>query len=226
MLLCLWLRYDGAFAHAMLSSPSTIIYLLDMIGIFACSVAASVLAKRVQLDAAGAIMVAVAGSIGGGTLRDLLINRHPIFWLTDLNYLLLITLTALLVQVFYHQFERLDHPLRWFDALGLAAFSVIGFNAADDYGMSAAIIVLMGVITAVMGGVLRDIICREIPLVLRREIYISAAIIGGVFWLLLAALSAPDWLRDFAVLLLIVLIRMLSFYRDWHLPNLTRQKER
>ncbi|UJF23794.1 trimeric intracellular cation channel family protein [Suttonella sp. R2A3] len=209
----------------MLSSPSTIIYILDIIGVFACSVAASVLAKRVHLDAAGAIMVAVAGSIGGGTLRDVLIDRHPLFWLSDLTYLIVITATALLVQIFYHRVERLDHPLRWFDAIGLAAFSVIGFNAAHDYGMNPAIIVFMGVVTAVMGGVLRDIICRKIPLVLHREIYISAVIIGGIVWLLLDSLNAADWLRDFAIMLLIVLIRMLSFYRDWHLPNLTRHKE-
>ena len=207
-------------------TPQTLIYLLDMIGIFACSVAASVLAKRVRLDVSGAIMVAVAGAIGGGTMRDLLINRHPIFWLTDLNYLILITITAVITQIFYHQFERLDHPLRWFDAVGLAAFSIIGFNAAAGQGMNAAIIILMGVITAVMGGIMRDIICREIPLVLRREIYISAAIVGGLSWLLMDHFGAPDWLRDLTGMLIIIAIRMVSFYRDWNLPDLTRQPKR
>ncbi|MBV7435371.1 trimeric intracellular cation channel family protein [Cardiobacteriaceae bacterium TAE3-ERU3] len=208
------------------NTPQTLIYLLDMIGIFACSVAASVLAKRVRLDVSGAIMVAVAGAIGGGTMRDLLINRHPIFWLTDLNYLILITATAIITQIFYHQFERLDHPLRWFDAIGLAAFSIIGFNAAAEQGMNAAIIVLMGVITAVMGGIMRDIICREIPLVLRREIYISAAIAGGLCWLAMNHLGLPSWLRDLASMLIIIAIRMISFYRDWHLPDLTKQPKR
>lgn len=204
-------------------TPQSLFYVLDMIGICACSVAASVLAKRVRLDVAGAIMVAVAGSIGGGTLRDVLINRHPIFWLNDLNYLILITLTAVITQIYYHQFERLDHPLRWFDALGLAAFSIIGFNTAAAQGMNPAIIILMGVITAVMGGIMRDIICREIPLVLRREIYISAAIAGGLCWLTLNHLGLPIWVRDIASMMIIFAIRMVSFYRDWHLPDLTRQ---
>lgn len=198
-----------------------LIYLLDCIGVIACSVAASMLAKRVGFDLSGAILVAVVGSIGGGTTRDLLLNRHPLFWLHQPSYLILITLTALLVQIFYHTFDKLNKPLRLFDAIGLAAFSVIGFNAAHTQQMSAPIIVLMGMITAVIGGILRDIICHQLPLVLRQEIYIFASILGGLLYLALQTLNAPDAVRDIASMSIIFIIRMLAIKYHWNLPNLT-----
>ncbi|WP_072281508.1 trimeric intracellular cation channel family protein [Rappaport israeli] len=198
-----------------------LIYLLDCIGIIACSIAASMLAKRVGFDLSGAILVAVVGSIGGGTTRDLLLNRHPLFWLHQPSYLILITLTALLVQIFYHTFDKLNKPLRLFDAIGLAAFSVIGFNAAHTQQMSAPIIVLMGMITAVIGGILRDIICHQLPLVLRQEIYIFASILGGLLYLALQALNTPDAVRDIASMSIIFIIRMLAIKYHWNLPNLT-----
>lgn len=198
-----------------------LIYLLDCIGVIACSVAASMLAKRVGFDLSGAILVAVVGSIGGGTTRDLLLNRHPLFWLHQPSYLILITLTALLVQIFYHTFDKLNKPLRLFDAIGLAAFSVIGFNAAHTQHMSAPIIVLMGMITAVIGGILRDIICHQLPLVLRQEIYIFASILGGLLYLALQTLNAPDAVRDIASMSIIFIIRMLAIKYHWNLPNLT-----
>ncbi|ABQ13508.1 trimeric intracellular cation channel family protein [Dichelobacter nodosus] len=198
-----------------------VIYILDLIGCAGCAAAASVLAKRVGFDFTGAVMIGAIGAIGGGTVRDLLINRHPIFWLKDLNYLCLITAVALLVQIFYHAVERLDKPLRWFDAVGLAAFSVIGFQAALSKGFSAPIVVLMGVITAVMGGIIRDIICRQLPLVLRQEIYIVAAISGGIWFLLLQKINISLWINHLSTMLFIFSFRMFSVYQRWNLPSIT-----
>lgn len=214
-----------------MSTPSlpdihVIIYILDIIGTSACAVAATMLAKQLDFDLLGALFVAVIGSIGGGTLRDLLINRHPIFWLHDLNYLITIGITSLIVQIFYYVFDRLDKVIRWFDAIGLAAFTVIGVEAALNKGMSPPIAILMGALTAIMGGVFRDIICRQIPLVLRREIYITASVIGSMYYLCLLHTPINGWLRSISTLLLIFAIRMLAVYRDWNLPNITWQKIR
>lgn len=166
-------------------SSNTIVYTLDMVGVAACTIAATILAKRLQFDVLGAFFVSFLGSVGGGTLRDLLLNRHPIFWLHDLNYIHFIIGLSLIVQIFYHYVERLDKALRWFDALGLAAFTVIGVEAALSRNMSAPIVMLMGVFTAIIGGVFRDIVCRQIPLVLQKEIYITASLVGSVYYLLL-----------------------------------------
>lgn len=200
---------------------STLIYALDMVGVAACTIAATVLAKRLQFDMFGAFFVSVLGSVGGGTLRDLLLNRHPIFWLHDLNYLYFIVSLSLVVQVFYHFVEKLDKALRWFDALGLAAFTVIGIEAALSRGMSAPIVMMMGVFTAIIGGVFRDIVCRQIPLVLQKEIYITASLIGSAYYLLLLKTDVNEWIRSVSTMALIFSIRMLAVYRGWNLPDLT-----
>lgn len=204
-----------------LPSETLIIYTLDMVGVFACTVAATVLAKRLNLDIFGALLVSFAGSIGGGTLRDLLLNRHPIFWLSDLNYFYLICGTSLVVQIFYHRFEQFDKPMRWFDALGLAAFTVIGIEAALVKGMPIPVVIMMGIMTAVIGGIMRDVICRQLPLLLHKEIYITAAFTGSIVYLILLHLGVDLWLRDVTTLLLIFSLRMLAIYRQWNLPNLT-----
>lgn len=204
-----------------LPSETLIIYVLDMVGVFACTVAATVLAKRLALDIFGALLVSFVGSIGGGTLRDVLLNRHPVFWLEDLNYFYLIVATSLMVQVFYYGFEKLDKVIRWFDALGLAAFTVIGIEAALSKGMQMPIVVMMGVMTAVAGGIMRDVLCRQLPLLLHKEIYITASLIGSVFYLVLLHFEVSLWLRDVATLLLIFAIRMFAVYRQWNLPNIT-----
>ena len=204
-----------------LPSETLIIYVLDMVGVCACTVAATVLAKRLALDIFGALLVSFVGSIGGGTLRDVLLNRHPVFWLEDLNYFYLIVATSLMVQVFYYGFEKLDKVIRWFDALGLAAFTVIGIEAALSKGMQMPIVVMMGVMTAVAGGIMRDVLCRQLPLLLHKEIYITASLIGSVFYLVLLHFEVSLWLRDVATLLLIFAIRMFAVYRQWNLPNIT-----
>ena len=203
-----------------------IIYALDIVGVIACTIAATVLAKQLKLDFWGAVLVSFLGSVGGGTLRDLLINRHPIFWLHDLNYLYTILLLSTVVQMFYGFFARINHVIRWFDALGLAAFTIIGAQAAISRGMSAPIVLLMGAITAVAGGMMRDIVCRKIPLVLQKEIYITASIIGSAYYLALPSDWAGDWFRSISAMCLIFAIRMLAVYRGWNLPTLTLPNRR
>lgn len=204
-----------------LPEAGSIIYTLDFIGVIACTVAATVLAKRLQFDLFGALLISFIGSVGGGTLRDLLLNRHPIFWLHDLNYIYVITSVSILVQIFYHYVERLDRAMRWFDAMGLAAFTVIGVEAALSRNMSAPIVMIMGAFTAIIGGILRDIVCRQIPLVLQKEIYITASVIGSAYYLAMLHTSVSPWMRSITTLILIFSIRMLAIYRKWNLPDIT-----
>lgn len=202
--------------------PETFIYAVDLIGCAAAAIAASTLAKRVGFDAVGAIMIAAIAAIGGGTCRDILINRHPLFWFHNLTYLWLVSSIALIVQVFYHSVERhIDKPLRLFDALGLSAFAVIGFEAALSKHLPYPIVILMGVITSVFGGILRDIICGQLPLVLQKEIYILCVVTGGLAYLSLMQLSVSLWLRDIITMLIVFTIRLLAIYRNWNLPNIT-----
>ncbi len=200
--------------------PDILLYLLDMVGVIACAIAGTLLAQHKGFDAAGCILVSMANAIGGGTLRDIALDRHPLFWMVDLNYLIVITATSLILKIFFHLYHKIDKALKLFDAIGLAAFSVIGFKVALNQDMSPLIAVMMGVWTAIVGGMLRDIICNEIPLVLQREIYITASIIGSVTYLGLDYLGMNAGLNEFIMLAVIFVVRMLALRFDWHLPSI------
>jgi len=200
--------------------PDILLYLLDMVGVIACAIAGTLLAQHKGFDIAGCILVSMVNAIGGGTLRDMALDRHPLFWMTDLNYVIVITVTSLTLQVFFHLYHKIDNALRFFDAIGLAAFSVIGFKVALHQDMSPLIAIMMGVWTAIIGGLLRDIICNEIPLVLQREIYITASIAGSVTYLLLDYLGLNPGLNEFIMLGVIFAVRMLAVKFDWHLPSI------
>lgn len=200
--------------------PDILLYLLDMVGIIACAIAGTLLAQHKGFDIAGCILVSMVNAIGGGTLRDMALDRHPLFWMTDLNYVIVITVTSLILQIFFHLYHKIDNALKLFDAIGLAAFSVIGFKVALSQGMSPLIAIMMGVWTAIIGGMLRDIICNEIPLVLQREIYITASIAGSVTYLCLQYVGVSAGINEFIMLFVIFAVRMLALRFDWHLPSI------
>lgn len=200
--------------------PDILLYLLDMVGVIACAIAGTLLAQHKGFDIAGCILVSMVNAIGGGTLRDMALDRHPLFWMSDLNYVIVITITSLILQIFFHLYLKIDNALKLFDAIGLAASSVIGFKIALTQDMSPVIAIMMGVWTAIIGGMLRDIICNEIPLVLQREIYISASIAGSVTYLLLDSLGMDAGLNEFVMLGVIFAVRMLALRFDWHLPSI------
>lgn len=200
--------------------PDILLYLLDMVGVVACAIAGTLLAQHKGFDIAGCILVSMVNAIGGGTLRDMALDRHPLFWMTDLNYVIVITITSLILQIFFHLYHKIDKALKFFDAIGLAAFSVIGFKVALAQDMSPVIAVMMGVWTAIIGGLLRDIICNEIPLLLQREIYITASIAGSLSYLALDYWGVDAVANEFMMLFIIFAVRMLALKFDWHLPSI------
>lgn len=206
-------------AHALIF-PDILLYLLDMVGVIACAIAGTLLAQHKGFDISGCILVAMVNAIGGGTLRDMALDRHPLFWMTDLNYVIVITVTSLILQIFFHLYHKIDNALKLFDAIGLAAFSVIGFKIALTQDMAPLIAVMMGVWTAILGGLLRDIICNEIPLVLQREIYITASVAGSVTYLMLQYFGVSAGVNEFIMLFVIFAVRMLALRFDWHLPSI------
>ena len=201
-------------------SPDILLYVLDMMGIVACAVAGTLLAQHKGFDIFGCVLVAMVNAIGGGTMRDIALDRHPLFWMTDLNYVIVITLVSLAMQMFFHLSHKIGTVIKVFDAVGLAAFSVIGFKVALSMGVSPAIAVMMAVWTSIIGGMIRDIICNEIPLVLQREIYITASVAGSCVYLMLDALNVKTGVNDFVMLGTIFTIRILAMRFDWHLPSI------
>ena len=203
-----------------------LIYLLDMIGIIACAIAATTLAMYKRFDLFGGILVSMVNAIGGGTIRDVMLGRHPLFWMTDLTYVVIITITSILCQMFFHRHQHIDGALKFFDAIGLAAFSVIGLTVALSFDAHPLIAVMMAVLTSIAGGIMRDMICNEIPLVLQKEIYISASIIGSVLYLVLDHLTVADWIKQGLTLTTIFGVRMMALRFDWHLPSIQLNKDK
>jgi uncharacterized membrane protein YeiH len=167
------------------------LHVLDLVGVAVFAVSGALAAGRKALDLFGVLVIAALTAVGGGTIRDLLLDRHPIFWIADPTYLIVIGTAALLTLLYVRIRPPPGNALSLADALGLALFSLSGAQIAVAEGLSPIIAVLMGTITGVAGGVLRDVLCAEIPLILRRDIYATAAIAGISFYLTAEALGVP-----------------------------------
>jgi uncharacterized membrane protein YeiH len=161
------------------------LYLLDLLGVAVFAVSGALAAGRAGLDLLGVVVIASFTAIGGGTVRDLLLNRHPIFWIQDPTYLIVIVVAALATVVYARVLPPPEHALLVADALGLALFAIVGAQIAETAGLSPIIVVLMGTVTGVAGGVLRDVLTTQIPLILRADIYATAAIAGIALYLVL-----------------------------------------
>jgi len=168
------------------------LYLIDLIGVAVFAVSGALAAGRKQLDLLGVIVIATVTAIGGGTTRDILLDRHPVFWIADPTYLIVIAAAALLTVIVARRWQPHEEALVFADALGLGFFVISGARIAADLGLPALSVIVMGVITGVAGGVLRDVLTNEIPLILRRgELYATAAIAGVASYLGAQALGLP-----------------------------------
>jgi uncharacterized membrane protein YeiH len=176
---------------------------------------------RKRLDAVGVCVVAVLAAFGGGTLRDLLLDQRPFFWVRHVELLwgvLLLCITVMAVMRQRH-FAPTERAMLWPDALGLGLFTATGVQVALETGMPALVAVLMGVVTGVFGGVLRDIVCNEIPAVLRdHRPYAVCAFAGGWVHVGLAHAGTEAWLVTLATLLVTGGSRMLALRLGWRLP--------
>ncbi len=164
---------------------------IDLAGVAVFAASGALVASRKRMDLVGFVLVATVTGIGGGTLRDVLLDR-AVFWLHAPRYLILCAGVALAL-FFAAPFVQRRYPvLLWADAAGLAVFATLGARVALDAGFGATVAVLMGIMTATFGGLVRDVLCGEIPLILRREIYATAAAVGAAAYVALAAPPLPD----------------------------------
>ncbi len=193
-------------------------YVLDLVGLAVSAISGALAAIHAKLDLFGVIVIAALTAIGGGTLRDLLLNRHPIFWIVDPRPLLLITLVALLTAIFARMRPVPRDALVVADALALALFAMSGAQLAEGAGHNALVVILMGTMTGVGGGVIRDVLTARIPLILRQDIYATAAIAGIGLYLAAPSLGmARPW--AFALgMSLIVAVRLSAIRWKLQLP--------
>jgi uncharacterized membrane protein YeiH len=158
--------------------------LFDFLGVAVFAISGALAAGRKRLDLLGVVVIATVTAIGGGTLRDLLLDRNPVFWIAEPLYLYVIFVAALGTVVYARFFDPPDRALAVADALGLAFFTVSGAQIAEGVGVPATVVVVMATMTGVAGGMLRDVLTTEIPFILRRgELYATAAIAGAIVYL-------------------------------------------
>lgn len=190
----------------------------DPLGIAVFAASGALVASRKGLDVVGFILIAAVTGFGGGTVRDVLLGRLPPAWLRAPELVAVCIAVAILVFFTAHRIESRFKALLWADAVGLAVYAVVGAETALIFGATPWAAVLLGTITATFGGVLRDVICNELPLILRKEIYATAAALGAALFVLLRIEGVP---RDIAIpagAVLCFAVRAAAIRTGWSLP--------
>jgi uncharacterized membrane protein YeiH len=191
---------------------------LDLCGVFVFAVSGALEAARKQLDLVGFLFVAAVTGIGGGTLRDVLLDRGPVFWVHEPRYLWVTSAAAVATYLVAPHIQRRAVALLWADALGMALFCVLGARTALDAGAGPEVAVLMGTMTATFGGLIRDVVCTETPLLLKREIYATAAAAGASLYVAGRALALPEPMNMGLGLALAFAVRGLALRWGLSLP--------
>jgi uncharacterized membrane protein YeiH len=195
-------------------------HLLDIIGTMAFAMSGALTAMHKKLDPFGVFIIAFVTAVGGGTLRDIMIGRTPVGWMRDLNYVYVIVIGFILAILFRKKFDRLRTSLFLFDTIGLGVFTLIGLEKGISVGLHPIICIALGTMTACFGGVIRDILCTEIPVIFRREIYATICILGGIVFFLLRKLDLDNDVLYLTTSLVIISVRLMAVKFKWYLPTL------
>lgn len=190
---------------------------IDLAGVAVFAISGTLMAHKKHMDGFGVVVLAGVTAIGGGTLRDMILDL-PVFWVRDPSFFYVIIMAALLTIIWLR--VKQSFPLRYLlvaDAFGLAFFNIMGLQKALTYGASPLIAVALGTMTGVFGGLLRDVMCKEIPLVLKGELYATTCIIGGATYLLCDMLALNTNICMLMGLCSTLLIRLGAMKWQWHL---------
>lgn len=195
-------------------------HLLDIIGTMAFAMSGALTAMSKKLDPFGVFIIAFVTAVGGGTLRDVMIGRTPVGWMQDPTYVYVIVWGFVLAIIFRRKLDRLRTSLALFDTIGLGVFTLIGIQKGIDYNLHPIICIALGTMTACFGGVTRDILCVEIPVIFRREVYATICIIGGIVFFALRKMNVENDVLYLATSSIIIIIRLMAVKYKWHLAPL------
>lgn len=198
-----------------------VLYFFDLFGTFAFAVSGAILGIKKDMDIYGMFILAVSVGVGGGTMRDVLLSRTPPFVLTDINYMIVIAAATLIV-FFLNSKVVKEMPMKALniaDAVGLGVFTSIGANVAVECNVEWYGIIFFGVMTATAGGMIRDMLAGEVPFVLKKEVYASASIAGGILFIVLHRANIGMNINILITSVFVTLIRIIAIYKDWNLPH-------
>jgi uncharacterized membrane protein YeiH len=196
----------------------TLLLIIDILGTMAFAVSGALIAMKKRLDPFGIAIIAFVTAIGGGTLRDLLIDAD-ITWMRDMTFVYVIFGSTILAIIFRKKLQYVRRSLFLFDTIGIALYTIVGVEKGIAADFPPIICIALGTISACFGGVIRDILCNEIPIIFRKNIYATACIVGGGAYFLLERTPLSE---DIVVVIagaLVILIRILAVTFNWSLPN-------
>jgi uncharacterized membrane protein YeiH len=197
----------------------TLLAALDYLSVFIFALSGALAASRAQLDLVGFLFISALTAVGGGTVRDLLLNRDMVFWIANTWYIGVACMAAVLVFFTAHLLESRRRALDWFDAGALAVAVPAGAGVAQSMGYSPAVVIMMGMATGAFGGLMRDVVCNEVPLVLKQgELYLTCAFAGAAAALVLTALGWPGLPAALACSGVTFALRAGSLLFGWRLP--------
>ena len=197
-----------------------IFYTLDIIGTFAFAISGYLTAAHKRLDLFGLFIIAFVTALGGGTLRDVLIGKTPVGWMIDLNYVYTVFGGAIFAIIFKKKLNYLRKSLFLFDTIGLGVFTIIGIEKGIEAQLHPLISIALGMMSATFGGVIRDILCNEIPVIFKKEIYATPCLIGGIFFFVLKSSTINENLIYIITIMIIIIIRLLAVKFHLKLPQL------
>ncbi|ACU02920.1 MULTISPECIES: trimeric intracellular cation channel family protein [Pedobacter] len=192
---------------------------IETLGTISFAISGTFAAMQRRLDPFGVLIIAFVTSIGGGTVRDLLIGDTPVAWMRDVNYCLLILLTSIATIFFKTHIKKFKVTLFLFDSLGLGLFTMLGIQKGMMFGLSPGICVALGTITGCFGGVIRDTLLNTIPLIFHKEVYATACILGGILYYALKYFHLKDDIATIAVISFIFILRIIVVRYKLALPK-------
>lgn len=201
------------------------IYLLDLFGVAVFAITGSLAAGKKKMDLFGVVVLALATALGGGTLRDVILGAHPVFWISNPTYILVGTAAALSTFLMARSVRPPAKALNFADAFGLAIFTVIGTQKSISLGVPGTIAVIMGVMTGVAGGIIRDMLSGDIPLVLKAEIYATASLCGAVVFAVLTEYVPSMPLPAPTAIAVTLSLRLAAIHWKLSLPIFPRIKK-
>jgi len=196
-----------------------ILHYLFILGICVEAITGAIAAGRKKMDFFGVLIIACITALGGGTVRDTLFNTHPLTWVANPEYLLYTASCALITIFIAHKIVRIMRVFLILDALGLATFAILGTQKVLASGMPPSAAVIAGMLTGICGGMLRDILCNDIPLVLRKELYAIIALGGSVLYIFLDHLQVPLNINIFVCLVAIFATRLWAIFSHIEMPK-------
>ncbi|NJX16452.1 trimeric intracellular cation channel family protein [Tamlana crocina] len=197
-------------------------YTIDILGTIAFAISGVLVAFNKRMDLFGVLIIAFVTAVGGGTLRDVLIGETPVSWMRDMTYTYVILASAIFAIIFRSKINYLRTSLFLFDTIGIGLYTLVGIEKGLNAGLNPIICIALGTMTASFGGVTRDILCNEIPVIFRKEIYATACILGGVIYFVLREFPIKD---DFVFViagLVVIITRLLAVKFKIALPNIYR----